>query len=84
MPSKESILNDLNEIIESENGKKLNLLDALSKSELDSFGYCLFWVSIEEKYGKCFPHDEISTLDYNTLTMQSIIDRIIDVQNNIS
>lgn len=82
MLNRETILSYLNETIVSENGKALKEEDTLSKSEIDSFGYALFWIAIEEQYGKCFPHDEVSTLDYKALTIQAIIDRIIDAQNN--
>lgn len=82
MHTREAILAYINETITCENGKELTEENTLTQSEIDSFGYALFWIAIEEQYGKCFPHDEVSTLDYKTLTIQVIIDRIIDAQNN--
>jgi len=84
MYTRESILTYLNEVIKSENGNEVEEENILPESNMDSFGYAIFWLSIEQKYGKCFPHDEISKIDYKTLTIKAIIDRIIDAQNNIA
>ncbi len=84
MFNRESILHYLNETIEAEHGKALHEDSTLSESEIDSFGYALFWLSIEEKYGKCFPSDEMRAFNYEALTIKVIIDRIIDAQNNIT
>lgn len=81
---RKKILVYINETIKSENGNEVQEENILPDSNMDSFGYAIFWLSIEQKYGKCFTHDEISKIDYKTLTVKAIIDRIIDAQNNIA
>lgn len=82
MNKRESILETINETIETEHGKPLAEDNVLSDSELDSFGYAIFWIAIEEKYGSCFSKEEVSGFNYHQIRIKSIIDRIIDVQNN--
>jgi len=84
MNERDQILTSLNETIETEHGKPITEENVLSDSEIDSFGYAIFWLSIEEKYGKCFLNDEMRAFNYETLTIKAIIDRIINAQNNIA
>jgi len=82
MDKREQILAILNETIETEHGKPLYEENVLSDSELDSFGYALFWIAIEEQYGTCFSKEEVSAFNYHQILVRNIIDRIVHVKNN--
>ena len=82
MGKREEILAYLNETIETEHGKAVIEENVLSDSELDSFGYALFWIAIEEQYGQCFSKEEVRGFNYHQILVRDIIDRIVHVKNN--
>lgn len=82
MNEREHILTNLNETIETEHGKHVTEENVLTDSELDSFGYALFWIAIEEQYGVCFSKEEVSGFNYHRILVRDIIDRIVHVKNN--
>lgn len=80
----EEVLRYINGVLEGEGAKSICLSDTLKNSNLDSFGYMLLWIALEERYGKVFDMDEINALDYETMRIETLIQRIVDVQNNPS
>lgn len=74
----------INGVLEGEGAKSICLGDTLKNSDLDSFGYMLLWVALEERYGKILALDEIGAFDYEATTIDKLIQRIVDVQNNPS
>lgn len=79
-----SVLDVINGIFESENLPNVTCDTRLSESGLDSFGYMIFWMVLQETYGMFISLEEISMLDYESIRMQEIIQRIEDAQNNQS
>lgn len=80
----EEVLKYINGVLSGEGAKSIGLNDTLKNSDLDSFGYMLLWVALEERYGKVFGMDDINALDYETMRIETLIQRIVDVQNNPS
>lgn len=72
----EEIQEFVNEILENENAKPLqNLDDLLIDSELDSFGYAILWIELQEKY-KCFSVEYVNEIDYEVYTLRDLVERI--------
>ena len=75
--NRQEILEFINKIIEEEHGKTVTEDNLLTDSEIDSFGYAVFWLEINSNYQL----EEIKGLDfgidYETLTVKNIIDYII-------
>ena len=75
--NRQEILEFINNIIEEEHGNKLTEEQLMTDSNIDSFGYAVFWLGINHKYNI----EEIKGLDtgidYNTLTIKDIIDYIV-------
>ncbi|WP_418179770.1 hypothetical protein ACNSOO_04710 [Aliarcobacter lanthieri] len=85
--SRKGILEKINKILIEEHGKELREDDLLIKSDIDSFGYAIFWLEIQNSY-KLFK-DEVSEdedrkrnidfvngIDYSTYKVKDLIDRI--------
>lgn len=70
------ILEKINEVIDTEHGKAVGEDSLLIESGMDSFGYAIFWLSLDETLGKCFSTEEVSSFDYKTLKISQLIDRI--------
>lgn len=75
MSESEKILSIINEIIEAERGNKLSPEQLLTESEMDSFSYAVFWLTLADN-GIDLKDEWIDTLNYETLTVQMIIDKI--------
>lgn len=85
---REEILKKINEIIVSEHGEELKEDDLLINSQMDSFAYAIFWLSIDEEF-KLFEdelesskesnkrlHNFINNIDYKTYKVGDLISRI--------
>lgn len=78
------ILKKINELIKDEcykiNGCFFELTEEslLNNAGLDSFGYILFWLSIEQEYKFTKENniDFVNNIDYKTYTIKDLIDRI--------
>ncbi len=83
-PTREEILETINKIIKDEcykiNGCFFELTEEslLNNAGLDSFGYILFWLSIEQEYKFTKENniDFVNNIDYKTYTIKDLIDRI--------
>lgn len=70
------IIEKVNEILVSENAKSLeDENDLLIDSELDSFGYAILWIELNEEY-KCFPVEYVNEIDYDSYKLKDLIQRI--------
>ena len=69
------ILEWLNDLIMAENGIPITSNNVLGSSELDSFGYTVFFVDIYDKY-ECYSRDELKELSIPDIPIINIINRI--------
>lgn len=73
--TEQEILDELNEIIETEDGNSINAEDFVGSSGIDSFGFSMFIIEVDERYN-IWTQQEVEDMDYKNLTMQMVIDRI--------
>lgn len=71
----EELLQEINELIESEDGHAIEPEVLLIKSGLDSFGLTMVIISIDDKYELWSPK-ELEELDVTIITVQNIIDLV--------
>ena len=67
-------LEEINEIIDEENGLPVTEDGYLLDSDMDSFAYAVFWFKVEEE---C-PHikkEYYQNIDYVTYTVQELLDK---------
>ena len=84
--NRQEILEFINGIIKEEHGTPLMEEQLLTDSNIDSFGYAIFWLEIHEHY-KLNGIDKLDEkMDYKTLTVGNIINYILtgDLKNVIS
>ena len=68
----------INKILTTENAKAIKDEDLLVTSELDSFGYAILFIELDEKFGG-LDESYVNTIDYKTYTMKDLLDRIDNV-----
>lgn len=68
----------INKILTTENAKAIKEEDLLVTSELDSFGYAILFIELDEKFGG-FDKEYLNNIDYKTYTMKDLLDRIENV-----
>ena len=68
----------INKILTTENAKAIKEEDLLTNSELDSFGYAILFIELDEKFGS-FDKEYLNNIDYKTYTMKDLLDRIENV-----
>lgn len=68
----------INNILVTENAKAIKEEDLLVSSELDSFGYAILFIELDEKFGG-FDKEYLNNIDYKTYTMKDLLDRIDNV-----
>lgn len=74
----EEILKFINEKIREEHGTSVTLDSLFLDSELDSFGINMFFLELHNKY-RCFEAEYVINIpDWKVLTIQDIVNRIID------
>lgn len=73
---REKILNELNKILVTENAKEISESNLLTDSELDSFGYAMLFIELNENYN-CFDKEYLNSINYKSYTAKDLIDRII-------
>jgi len=89
MQKRKEILEFINQLITEEHGLSLKEDNLLEDSNLDSFGYFIFWTSLVEEY-KIFKDDLqsleennkrfikfTSSIDYKTYKVKDLISRIV-------
>ena len=79
--NRKEILEFINKIIEEEHGNSLTEDNLLTDSEIDSFGYAMFWLSINQNY----KIEEIkgidNGIDYKALLVSDVVSYIITKDN---
>lgn len=79
--NRQEILEFINEIIVEEHGNAVTEEQLLVECGIDSFGYAILWISINQKYGI----DEVKGIDskinYSTLLVSDVIDYIVTKDN---
>lgn len=65
----------INKILTTENAKAIKEEDLLTNSELDSFGYAILFIELDDKFGG-FDKEYLNNIDYKTYTMKDLLDRI--------
>lgn len=68
----------INKILTTENAKAIKEEDLLTNSELDSFGYAILFIELDDKFGG-FDKEYLNNIDYKTYTMKDLLDRIENV-----
>lgn len=72
----EQIIEKVNEILTRENAKILKDKEQLLiESALDSFGYAILWIELNEVY-KCFQVEYVDKIDYQSYRLKDLIKRI--------
>lgn len=71
------ILDYLNKVIEEEHGIKINEDNLLVDCNIDSFGYAIFWCSVEDTFNIKYSKEEANAFSYDTLTVKCVIDGIV-------
>ena len=86
---RKDILNNINEIITQEHGEILKEDNLLADCGIDSFGYAILFMELNEKYN-CFGKDwklgtsfeDGENIDYSVYKVKDLIDRIIGKQKS--
>jgi len=87
---RDEALEYINKIIVQEHGVELSEECLLKDSQIDSFGYALFWLEISDRY-KLLENQEslsekaqreklnayVNNIDYDTYKIKDLIDRIV-------
>ena len=71
------VLNYINKVIKKERGTEVTEDNVLTDSKLDSFSYAIFWLSLENKYGK-FYGDELEKIPMSELKVSQVIDKVVE------
>lgn len=75
--NRQEILEFINKIIEEEHGNPVTEDSLLTDSEIDSFGYAVFWLELNNNY----KIEEIKGLDegidYTTLKVGQVVDYVV-------
>jgi hypothetical protein len=80
MQTRDELLLTINAVIATERGNELREDQLLTESNLDSFSYAVFWLTIADK-GINMEDEWIDSIDYENLTVAMIIDKILENNN---
>lgn len=75
--NRSTLLNEINELIESEMGTPITEEDKIIDSGIDSFGMSMVILELNGKYG-VYNQTEFENLDFANLTMADAIDRVLE------
>ena len=78
---RKEILEFINKIIEEEHGNPVTEDSLLTDSEIDSFGYAMFWLSINQNYGIEEIKGIDNGIDYKTLLVSDVITYVMTKDN---
>lgn len=73
----EDILAFINKVIRAEHGSTVYITDHLGATDLDSYGNNILFLELDEKYG-CFDNKWFATTNFQKLTIEDIVDRILN------
>lgn len=74
--SRQEILEFINKIIEEEHGNPVSEDSLLTDSEIDSFGYAVFWLELNSNYKIKEIKGFDEGIDYTTLKVCQVIDYV--------
>lgn len=74
--SNTDILSHINKIIKQEHGTRVELDNLLIDSEIDSFGYAILFLELEDKYNIKFTPEYAKDIDYKKLKVSDLIEHI--------
>lgn len=69
------ILGNINEYITNENGLPVTIDSMLHECELDSFGYTVFFIDLDDEYD-CYSSEYVKTLNIAELRVKDMVERI--------
>lgn len=70
------ILSHINKIIKQEHGTRVELDNLLIDSGIDSFGYAIFFLELEDKYNIEFTPEYVKDIDYKKFKVSDLIEHI--------
>ena len=70
------ILSHINKIIKHEHGTRVELDNLLIDSGIDSFGYAILFLELEDKYNIKFTPEYTKDIDYKKLKVSDLIEHI--------
>lgn len=85
--TRKEILDKINQIIEEEHGKEVTEESLLADCEIDSFGYALLWLGLENDVVKTpedvkvFSKEYTDSIDYSIYRVSEIIDKLEETSN---
>lgn len=67
----------INKVLVTENAKAIKEDELLKDSNLDSFGYAILFITLQEDLNlNCFEKEYLNSIDYETFKMKDLLDRI--------
>lgn len=79
--TRQELLESLNRLIEEEHGKEVSENVLLTDCEVDSLGYYLLWLGMEEVCGTPFGKEYINSIDYSNYKVSDMLDKIEELTN---
>ena len=76
--NRQEILEFINAVIKEEHGNAVTEEQLLTECGIDSFGYAIFWTTLEAKYGVELAKHVDKNVDYTILTVSNVIDMILE------
>lgn len=80
--TRKEILDKINQIIEEEHGREVTEESLLTDCEIDSFGYALLWLGLENDIVKTpedvkiFSREYTDSIDYGVYKVGEIVDKL--------
>lgn len=78
MMTRQEILDLINKTILEEHGNELVEEDLLANSNIDSFGYAVLWITVEQEVGSKIPREIEDAIDYKEFTVSDFINLLIE------
>lgn len=67
----------INKVLVTENAKAIKEDELLKDSNLDSFGYAILFITLQEDLNiNCFEKEYLNSINYETFKMKDLLDRI--------
>ena len=73
--TEQSIIDNLNDFIEEENGLPIGIDSFLTDSDMDSFAYAVFWFKVEDEY-PCITKEYYDKINYITYEVRELVEKI--------
>lgn len=76
--NRQEILEFINAVIKEEHGNTVTEEQLLVECGIDSFGYAIFWTTLEAKYNVELAKHVDKNVDYTILTVSNVIDMVLE------